>query len=75
MKRSEFLESIIEVVEIENEVTESTVLADIGEWDSLAAVTTLALFNKKLGLKIAASEIAKCVTVADILDLGNSKYA
>lgn len=75
MKRSEFLENIIEVVEIENEVTESTVLADIKEWDSLAAVTTLALFNKKLGLKIPASEIAKCATVADLLDLGNSQYA
>ncbi|OFW87463.1 MAG: hypothetical protein A3B66_04495 [Alphaproteobacteria bacterium RIFCSPHIGHO2_02_FULL_46_13] len=75
MKRSEFLENIIEVVEIENEVTESTVLADIKEWDSLAAVTTLALFNKKLGLKIPASELAKCTTVADLLDLGNSQYA
>jgi acyl carrier protein len=74
MKRSEFLTALIEAIEVESDVTETTALANIGEWDSLAAVTALALFNKKLGLKVTASDVKDCKTISDLLDLGNSKY-
>lgn len=74
MKKEEFLKKIIEAVEIEEEINENTLLEEIEEWDSLAAVTTLALFNKCLGLKVAASDIKDAKTVGDILKCGNEKY-
>ena len=74
MNRNTFLEMLIEAVEVETVVTEDTALVHINEWDSLAAVTTLVLFNKKLGLKVTAFEIKACKTLADLLNLGNSKY-
>ena len=74
MKREEMLEAFVEKNDIETEITESTKLSEIEEWDSLAAVTTLALFYKNLGLKINASDIKKCITIKDLLDLGNGEY-
>ena len=74
MKRSDFLKEIIDAIEIEKGIGEETVLDDIEEWDSLAAVTTLALFKQKLGLNVGAQDVKKCRTVKELLDLGSSKY-
>lgn len=74
MKRLDFLKEIIDSIEIEAEISDETVLDDIEEWDSLASVTTLALFKQKLGLNIGAQDVKKCKTVKDLLDLGSSKY-
>lgn len=74
MKREEFLKLFVDKNEIEADINESTELETIEEWDSLAAVTTLALFFKNLGIKINASSLKDCKTVGDLLDLGNEKY-
>ncbi len=74
MKKDEFLQTMIDAIEIEEEINENTELENLEEWGSLAAVTTLALFNKFLGLKIPASEIKKAKTIGDILQLGGEKY-
>ena len=74
MKRFDFLKEIIDSIEIEEEINENMVLDDIEEWDSLAAVTTLALFKQKLGLNIGAQDVKKCQTVKDLLELGSAKY-
>lgn len=74
MNREEMLEEFVDTNDIETEITESTKLSEIEEWDSLAAVTTLAMFYKNLGLKINASDIKNCVTIKDLLDLGNENY-
>ena len=74
MNRLDFLNAIIEIIEIEENIDENTILSDIEEWDSLAAVTTLALFKQKLGLNVGAQSVLNCKTVKDLLDLGNNKY-
>ena len=74
MKRADFFDEIIDAVEIEKDINEETVLDDIDEWDSLAAVTTLALFKQKLGLNIGAQDVKNCKTVKELLDLGAEKY-
>ncbi len=75
MKKEEFLEKFIDAVQIEEDVNEHTDLSSLDEWDSLASVTVLALFNKYLGLKLTAQDIKSCMTVGDILNLGREKYA
>lgn len=74
MKREEMLEAFVNTNDIETKITESTKLCEIEEWDSLAAVTTLAMFYKNLGIKVNASDIKECVTIKDLLDLGGEKY-
>jgi acyl carrier protein len=74
MKRTEFLDLFIEKNDIETDINETTNLDNIEEWDSLAAVTTIAMFYKELGIKINASNIKECKTIKDLLDLGNGEY-
>lgn len=73
MKKEEFLKKMIEAIEIEDEIDEKTILTDIVEWDSLAAVTTLALFKKHLGLKIPAIQVKQAKTIGDILNLAGGE--
>ena len=46
MTRKEFLEKLQDVLERDEEITEDMVLADMEEWDSLAAMAVMAFFNK-----------------------------
>ena len=70
MKKEEFFKKMADAVEIEEQVDENTILADLEEWDSLAAVTTLALFKKHLNMNITADNLRNCKTIGDILNLG-----
>ncbi len=74
MQREEFLTKIINVVEIEEEINENSILEEIEEWGSLALVTVLALFKTNLGINVKASDMRNCKTIKDLLDLGNGKY-
>lgn len=74
MQREEFLTKIINAVEIEDDITEDSILEEIEEWGSLALVTVLALFKSNLGINVKASEMKNCKTIKDLLDLGNEKY-
>lgn len=74
MQREEFLTKIINAVEIEDDITEDSILEEIEEWGSLALVTVLALFKTSLGINVKASEMKNCKTIKDLLDLGNEKY-
>lgn len=74
MRREEFLTKIINAVEIEDDITEDSILEEIEEWGSLALVTVLALFKTNLGINVKASDMRNCKTIKDLLDLGKEKY-
>lgn len=74
MKREEFLNLIIEKVDSEYEITETDVIAEIEEWDSLVSLEVLALFMKHFGFQPDIDTIRECNTVKMLLDLANGKY-
>jgi acyl carrier protein len=74
MKREEFFAELLEIIEVEDQVSETLPLESLEEWDSLASVTTLALFKKRLQLNVTAADMINCKTIGDILDLGKEKY-
>lgn len=74
MKREEFFDLLVETIQTEDEVNESTQLESIEEWDSLATVATLGLFHKKFGFRPETNKIQACQTIGDLLDLADGKY-
>ena len=48
---------------------ESTVLADLEEYDSLAKLSLIVMFDEQFGKKINAETVRQFVTVGDILML------
>lgn len=51
----------------EGTVTETTLMADLEEWDSLAHVMIIGELEEKLGISIPLDEAVELIGVADIL--------
>lgn len=67
--RKEALERIIDMLETEDEITETTALDDVFEWDSLAALSYIALAKKKYGKTLDTGRIKQCTVIGDLVDL------
>lgn len=67
MNKAEFLEKLQDVLERDEEITEDMVLADMEEWDSLAAMAVMAFFNKSLSITLLPAEVREMKTVQDLM--------
>ena len=65
----QFIEKIIDVMDIEEEITADTVLEDLEEWDSLSLVSFMAMANAAYGKKVATADVKMAKTVADLYEL------
>lgn len=69
MKKSELLEEIKETLQREEIITLDMKLEDLKEWNSLANISMIALFDQLFNVIIAADEILKCKTINDLVQL------
>lgn len=74
MTRNEFLDLIIDIIEADDDIEEDSVLEEIEDWDSLAVISVLALFNKYFAFRPDLDALNCCVTIKNILDLADGKY-
>lgn len=65
----QFIEKIIDVMDIEEEITADTILEDLEEWDSLSLVSFMAMANAAYGKKVVAADVKMAKTVADLYEL------
>ena len=68
MSKKEFIEKLIEIMDTEEEISMSTVLEDVEEWDSLAYVSFLALC-KDMDKNVQPGSILGAKTVEDLYRL------
>jgi acyl carrier protein len=70
MTEREKIKLIEEVLELEeNSLTGETLLADIPEYDSMAKLTLIVMFDDEFSKKLTGEQIRAFVTVKDIVDL------
>jgi len=67
----QFIEQFLAAVDFQDpvEVKSGTKLADLPEWDSLAALATIVLFDTEYGKVIVGPDIKKCETIDDLYAL------
>jgi len=67
----QFIEQFLAAVDFQDtvELKLDTKLASLPEWDSLAALATIVLFDTEYGKVIVGPDIEKCVTVNDLYAL------
>jgi len=67
----QFIEQFLSAVDFQEpvEVKADTRLADLPEWDSLAALATIVLFDTEYGKVIVGDDLKKCATVHDLYAL------
>lgn len=68
MTREEMLEKLIEIIDPIDEITESTVISESDDIDSLA-LFSIVVYLKNHGKNYTLSDLAKCTTVGDFIDL------
>jgi acyl carrier protein len=74
MTKSAFLVRLESILEAdEGTVQGSSVLQDLEGWDSLAVMSTLAMFDKQFGVKVPAETIYKCRTVDELTALAGDQ--
>ncbi len=70
MDRKAFFAEVAEVLEIEPEgLTGTEVLAEIGNWDSLAVISFVALVDREFGTIIEGEKLHKAKTLDDLAAL------
>ncbi len=69
MTVKEKLNLLEELLLIEKDtLDENAALSSIAEWDSMAVISTIAMFDSVFGKEITSNEIKKFITVKDITD-------
>ena len=67
----QFIDQFLSAVDFQEavELKSDTKLADLPEWDSLAALATIVLFDTEYGKVIGGPDLAKCENVGDVYAL------
>ncbi len=68
-----FMENIIEILDVEQEITPETRLDSIEEWDSLSIVSLLAMVNVEYGKTMRMSDFKDAETFKDLFDIIDKK--
>lgn len=69
MTIQEKLSILQDLLDIEQDIlSEETVLDQLSEWDSIAAITIIAMFDSNFGKVVSPEEVKGFKTVKDITD-------
>ncbi|MBB5876409.1 MULTISPECIES: acyl carrier protein [Xanthomonas] len=71
MSQETFIENFLSATDFQNpvEVTMDTVLRELPEWDSLAALGVIVMFDMEYGKTITGEHLAAVVTLGDLYKL------
>jgi acyl carrier protein len=69
MRVSAFLHDLQELLQCDVPLTADTVLAGLEAWDSLAVMSCMAYFDKKLGVKTRFGQYKGLNSIADLIAL------
>ena len=71
MTQEEFMEKIVDVLNLSEPVDFDTKLDDLPEWDSLAYVAFISMTAKVTKKRLRASEVRNAETMRDLYELVN----
>lgn len=71
MSQEKFIENFISATDFQNpvEITMETVLIDLPEWDSLAALGVIVMFDMEYGKTITGEDLHRISTVGELFKL------
>lgn len=69
MNKEAFLEELKEIMMLDERLDASTDLSSLSEFDSMTHISLLGIFEEEFQKQIEAEDLAKLVTVADLLAL------
>ena len=70
----DFLERLGEILDAEGPLSGAEELRQLAGWDSMAAVSFMALADETCGIQVAPKDIRLCTTVNDLVALVSSCF-
>lgn len=69
MTKTELLNELQDVLQRDEELSFNMKLSDLDEWDSLAYISIISLYDQLFNKVITTYEIEKCVSIDDVINL------
>ena len=66
MNREEFLEKMIDILQVETELSFDVLLDELYEWDSLSKMSTMVFLETAFGVKVSFAELSEMKTLDDL---------
>lgn len=66
MNREEFLEKMIDILQVETELSFDILLDELYEWDSLSKMSTMVFLETAFGVKVSFAELSEMKTLDDL---------
>lgn len=63
-----------DILEEENELSDSDILEDYEYWDSLTVLSILALLDSKYKITLTSDDLDNCSTMGELLNLAMSQH-
>jgi acyl carrier protein len=75
MEMNVFLKNFVDILEDTDEtlITGNTVLRDLDEWDSLTALSMIAMADEEYSVKLTGDDIKSSITLQDIFEIIKNK--
>jgi acyl carrier protein len=76
VNRSDFVRRIENLLERDTRsIDEQSMLAELPEWDSMAAIGFIAMTDAELGVAVRPQKLFECKTVGDLVGLAAEKLS
>lgn len=69
MNKEQFFEELTDVLQLEGTINESTNLKELEEWDSMAHLGVISMFDIEFSKNITNAELKDVETVSDLIAL------
>lgn len=73
MTKQEFLEELAEVMQLDTPPTGSENLEDFAEWDSMANLGVMSMFDMEFGITIKTDDLKNIKTINELIELAGDQ--
>ncbi|MCU8069529.1 acyl carrier protein [Shewanella sp. SM32] len=67
MNKQDFLEQLTEIMQLDETITEDAVLVEYPEWDSMASLGVMSMFDIEYGITLNFDDLKKFNTVHELM--------
>lgn len=75
MTRHEFLNELVEIMQLDEMLTGDEVLEDFSEWDSMSNLGVLSMFDMEFGINLKIDSLKNIKTVEELIALVGDKIS
>lgn len=74
MKKTEFFEALVDILEVDMDMDASTPLAELDEYDSLAIMGLISYIDENFDKTVSGQKLSNANTVKDLMDIIGQKH-